>query len=202
MLDGAAKRMIDPALTALGNALAARGVGANAVTIAGFLLAVAAALSIWAQWFLTGLAIILLSRLCDGLDGAVARATRKTDFGGYLDIVLDFGFYGIMPLAFALADPGANAVAAAVLLLSFYVNGASFLAFATLAQKRGLDGEARGPKSFFFSTGLAEAGETLAAFVAMCLFPAWFAQIAYVFAALVFWTAAMRIAEAARTFRD
>ena len=69
------------------------------------------------------------SRVLDGLDGATARASRLTDRGGFLDIVFDFIFYGAIPLAFALRDPGANALAAAVLLFSFYVNGASFLAY-------------------------------------------------------------------------
>lgn len=202
MLDGAAKQLIDPALTRAGNAIARAGLRADAVTWAGFGLGLAAAAAIAAQWHLAGLFLILASRLCDGLDGAVARATQRTDFGGFLDIVLDFGFYGLIPAAFALADPAANGMAAAVLLLSFYINGASFLAFAILAQKRGLEGEARGSKSFFFSTGLTEAGETLAAFALMCLFPAWFPAIAWVFAALVFWTAAMRLVEARRAFRD
>ena len=200
MIDRAAKRFIDPALDALGRFLAGAGVTANAVTLAGFALALTAAMLIAFELYLAGLASILASRLCDGLDGAVARATQRTDFGGYLDIVLDFGFYGLIPLAFAIADPAANAVAACALLLSFYVNGGSFLAYATLAEKRGLSGEARGSKSFLFSAGLAEAGETLAAFVAMCLFPSWFSVLAGVFAALVFYTAAVRIFRAWRSF--
>ena len=53
-----------------------------------------------------------MSRLFDGLDGAVARASTKTDRGGFLDIVLDFAFYGAIPLGFVLADPAGNAVAA------------------------------------------------------------------------------------------
>jgi phosphatidylglycerophosphate synthase len=200
VIDGPAKRFLDPALDALGRFLARAGVTANAVTLTGFALALAAAALIAFELYLAGLAFILASRLCDGLDGAVARATQRTDFGGYLDIVLDFGFYGLIPFAFAIADPAANAVAACVLLLSFYVNGGSFLAYATLAEKRGLSGEARGSKSFLFSTGLAEAGETLAAFVAMCLFPSWFSVLAGVFAALVFYTAAVRIFRAWRSF--
>ena len=119
MIDRAAKRFIDPALDALGHFLAGAGVTANAVTLAGFALALTAAMLIAFELYLAGLASILASRLCDGLDGAVARATQRTDFGGYLDIVLDFGFYGLIPLAFAIADPAANAVAACALLLSF-----------------------------------------------------------------------------------
>ena len=131
---------------------------------------------------------------------AVARATKKTDLGGYLDIVLDFAFYGMIPLGFVLADPAANAVAGAVLILSFYVNGSSFLAYAIMAEKRGLDTGQRGAKSLYFTTGLAEATETLAVFAAFCLFPGAFAPIAFVFAAICFYTAASRIVLAIRMF--
>lgn len=201
MLDGWARRGIDPVLEVIGRWLARAGVSANAVTLAAFTIGIAAAGAIVAGWFLTGLALLLASRLGDGLDGAVAKANGMTDFGGYLDIVLDFAFYGAIPLAFVLADPAANAVAGAVLLLSFYVNGSSFLAYAVMAEKRWMQGKARGEKSLFFTTGLAEATETLIVFVAFCLFPAWFAPIAYVFAALTFYTALSRIVLAARTFR-
>lgn len=149
-----------------------------------------------------GLALILASRLCDGLDGAVARHTRKTDRGGYLDIVLDFAFYGAVPLAFVLARPEDNAVAGAVLLASFYLNGSSFLAFAVMAEKRGLAPDAgsaaRGAKSLYFTTGLAEATETIAVFCLFCLLPGAFPIVAYLFAALCVATAAARIALAIR----
>lgn len=201
MLDGWARGRIDPMLDAMGGTLARIGVSANVVTLAAFAVGMAAAAAIAFGWFLSGLALLLASRLGDGLDGAVARVNGKTDLGGYLDIVLDFAFYGAIPLGFVLADPAANAVAGAVLLLSFYVNGSSFLAYAVMAEKRGLEGEARGPKSLFFTTGLAEATETLIVFVAFCLFPGWFALIAYAFAALALYTALSRIVLAARTLR-
>jgi phosphatidylglycerophosphate synthase len=201
MLDGWARKRIDPALEAIGGRLVQAGVSANAVTIAAFAVGVAAAIAIAQGHFLAGLALLLVSRLGDGLDGAVARVRGKTDLGGYLDIVLDFAFYGAIPLGFVLADPAANAVAGAVLLLSFYVNGSSFLAYAIMAEKRKLGGEARGEKSLFFTTGLAEATETLAVFAAFCLFPAWFAVIAYVFAAVTFYTALSRVVLAGRVFR-
>ena len=201
MLDGWARRRIDPVLDAIGGRLARAGVSANVVTVTAFALGVVAAVAIAQGHFLTGLFFVLVSRLGDGLDGAVARVRGKTDLGGYLDIVLDFAFYGMIPLGFVLADPAANAVAGAVLLLSFYVNGSSFLAYAIMAEKRELQGEARGEKSLFFTTGLAEATETLIVFVAFCLFPAWFAVIAYVFAAVTFYTALSRVVLAGRMFR-
>jgi phosphatidylglycerophosphate synthase len=200
MLDGLARKRIDPALQAMGARIAGLGISANAVTLAGFVLGVVAAGAIALHYYLAGLVILLASRLADGLDGAVARATRKTDFGGFLDIVLDFAFYGMIPLGFVMADPAANGLAGAALLLSFYVNGASFLAYAVMAEKRGLQTDQRGEKTLFFTTGLAEATETIAVFAAMCLFPAWFAAIAWVFAAVCFYTAFSRIMLARHQF--
>lgn len=201
MLDGRMKKRLDPALDAIARRLGRAGFGADAVTATGFVLGLGAALAIAFGIYGLGLGLILLSRLADGLDGALARQTRPTDLGGYLDIVLDFIFYGAIPLGFALADPQANALPAAVLLMSFYANGASFLTFALMAEKRKLVTTARGPKSLYFTTGLAEAGETLLVFVLACLVPAWFGVLAYGFAALCFVTCFSRIALAMRVFR-
>ena len=200
MLDGIARKAIDPLLDRMGKALSRAGFTANSVSMTGFLIGAAAAFAIIYGWYYSGAALILLSRLCDGLDGVVARQAGATDFGGYLDIVLDFAFYGMIPVALAIADPKANALAAAVLVLSFYINGASFLAFAILAEKRKLEDIPRGKKSIFFTTGLAEATETLAFFLLACIRPDWFPALAYVFAAICLWTAGNRILEARSRF--
>lgn len=200
MLDGWAHRKIAPVLERLAGPLASAGASANAVTVTGFAVGLAAAVAIASGHFWTGLVLVLVSRLSDGLDGAIARIKGRTDLGGYLDIVLDFTFYGAVPLGFVFADPAANALAGAVLIFSFYVNGASFLAYAIMAEKRHMTSEARGAKSLFFTTGLAEATETLAVFVLFCLFPGWFAPLAYVFAALTLYTAVSRIVLAAQSF--
>jgi phosphatidylglycerophosphate synthase len=201
VLDGVARRLIGPPVEALGAALARRGATADAATLAGFAVGVAAAAAIAWQHYALGLVLILASRLCDGLDGAIARHTAISDRGGYLDIVLDFSFYGAIPLAFALAHPEANALPGAILLFSFYVNGSSFLAYATIAAKRGLSTAARGEKSLYFTTGLAEATETIAVFCLFCLLPGYFPALAIAFAVVCLVTAAARIALAVRTFR-
>jgi len=193
MLDGAVRERIQPLIDAAGRAIARTGATANTVTVTALLLGVAAAGLIALQWYLAGMIVLLASRLCDGLDGAVARVNGKTDFGGFLDIVLDFSVYGIIPLGFVIADPAANAIAGAALIFSFYVNGASFLAFAIMAEKHGMTTDQRGEKSLFFTTGLAEATETIAVFVAACLFPGWFPVLAWVFAAICLYTALSRI---------
>jgi phosphatidylglycerophosphate synthase len=201
MLDGWARARFDPFLDRLGGRLAGTGLSANAVTIVACAVGLLGAGAIAGQLYLPGLALLLLSRLGDGLDGAVAKVNGRTDLGGYLDIVLDFVFYGAVPLGFVIADPAANALAGAVLIFSFYVNGASFLAYAIMAEKRKWKTAARGEKSLFFTTGLAEATETIAVFIASCLFPVWFPEIAYAFAAICLYTAVSRFVLAARSFR-
>jgi phosphatidylglycerophosphate synthase len=193
MLDKAVQAALKPLLTRVARVLVRLGVGADAVSLAGFATGMAAALAIALQQPMAGLALLLLSRLLDGLDGAVARATQPTDRGGFLDITLDFLFYAAIPLAFAIADPLHNALPAAVLLASFIGTGSSFLAFAVLAEKRGLADTALPGKSFYFLGGLTEATETIAAFAAMCLWPVWFPALAYGFAALCAVTTALRI---------
>ncbi|WAJ31536.1 CDP-alcohol phosphatidyltransferase family protein [Antarcticirhabdus aurantiaca] len=200
MLDGLIRPHLDPWLRRAALRLKAAGATPNGVTVAGFLLGAAAFAAIALGLPLLGGLLVLVSRLADGLDGALAAETRRTDLGGYLDIVLDFAFYGLIPLGFAIQDPAVNALPAAVLLCAFYANGASFLAFSALAAKRGLESRARGEKSIYFTTGLAEATETIAVFLAFCLFPAAFPALAYGFAAVTLWTTAFRLREAARLF--
>ncbi len=201
MLDKAIQQALRPVMTRAARGLVRLGVGADAISVAGFVTGMAAAATIAFQQFTAGLVLLLLSRLMDGLDGAVARATTPTDRGGFLDITLDFLFYAAIPLAFAVADPATNALPAAVLLASFIGTGSSFLAFAIVAEKRRLHSLAFPDKSFFFLGGLTEATETIAAFAAMCLWPQWFPQIAYGFAALCALTTALRIGWGYTRFR-
>jgi phosphatidylglycerophosphate synthase len=201
MLDAPIRRLIDPPLNRWGKALARRGIGADTVTLAGLGLGLLAALLIALGQSLAALLPLLASRLADGLDGAIARATRRTDFGGYLDITADFLFYGAIPLAFVLADPAAHGAAGAFLIASFYFNGASFLGFAILAERRGNSTTARGLKSFFHAGGLLEGTETILFFVVLCLFPGAFSPLALVFGALCFLTGGLRILQARATFR-
>jgi phosphatidylglycerophosphate synthase len=200
MLDGVMRPLIDPVLNGLGRVLARAGVSADHITLAGLALGLGAAGAIIARFDFIALALLLASRMADGLDGAVARATHITDRGGYLDIVCDFIFYGAVPLAFAVRDPASAALPAAVLLAAFYANGASFLAYAALAAKRGLETKARGTKSLYFTTGLMEGTETIAFFVAFVLFPPRFPVLAYIFAALCMVTCLSRILLAWRVF--
>jgi len=200
MLDGFMRKIIDPPLNRAGKKLAQIGASANGVTAAGLVLGLLAALFISLGNFWAGLLFIILSRIADGLDGAVARATQKTDFGGYFDIVADFLFYGAIVLAFAIADQQANGLAASVLLLSFYFNGATFLGYAILAAKNKLSSSSRGEKNLYYTDGLLEGTETIAFFVVISIWPSLFALLAYIFASATFYTAIMRIWRAKKNF--
>ncbi|ODN70488.1 CDP-alcohol phosphatidyltransferase family protein [Methylobrevis pamukkalensis] len=201
MFDARLRPLIDPPLDRIAGRLHRAGISADAVTVAGFALGAGAALAIVFGQFLIAFALIAANRLADGLDGALARCVGATDRGGYLDIVLDFAFYGLVPLAFAVHDPPANALAAGALLTAFYINGAAFLAFAIMAQKRGLTSEAQGKKSLFYVAGLAEGAETVAVFLVMTALPGWFAALACAFAALTALSAAARIVAGATALR-
>ena len=202
MIDRRVQAWMAPALDRLAALLAARGVSADGLTLAGFVVGLGAAGLIAAGYPAWALLPLLASRLADGLDGAVARRTRPTDRGAFLDITLDFLFYASIPLAFAVADPQRHALPAAVLLASFIGTGSSFLAFAVLAQRRGLTSAAYPRKGLYYLGGLTEAGETLACFVAMCLWPSAFAVLAYVFAALCALTLATRLVAGWTLLRD
>jgi phosphatidylglycerophosphate synthase len=193
MLDRVAIALLKPGLERMARALVRAGIGADSVTLFGFALGLAAALAIALGMPLAGLALLLASRLMDGLDGAVARLTRPTDRGAFLDITLDFLFYASFPLAFAVADPAANALPAAVLLAAFMGTASSFLAFAVLAERRGLKSEDYPQKGLYYLGGLTEATETLTCFVLMCLWPQHFALWAYGFALLCALTIVSRI---------
>src|SRR5438045_1818448 len=164
MLDRYAIRLLRPALERGAHGLHRLGVKADQVTLAGFAIGIVAALAIAGGWPLAGLVLLAASRLCDGLDGTLARLTAPTERGGFLDISFDFLFYASIPLAFAFADPPANALAAAALLAAFVGSASTFLAFAALAARRGLTSLAYPNKGIYYLGGLTEATETLACF--------------------------------------
>ncbi len=192
LLDRFTRRMIDPPLAIVARRVVSAGISADRVTLTGLGMGLAGAAAITFGYFELAMVLILASRFLDGLDGAVAREGKITDFGGYLDIVCDFAFYGAVPLAFVIYDPAQNGVAGAFLLTSFYVNGATFLAYSALAAKRGMATTASGIKSIYYSNGLLEGTETIAFFVVLCVWPETFSLLAYVFGALCFATATLR----------
>ena len=201
MFDAHLRPWIDPPLDAAAARAVAAGLTADAVTMTGLGVGLIGAAAVALGAPLLGLFLLACTRLADGLDGAIARRTILTDRGGFLDIVADFAIYAAYPLAFAVTDPAANALAAASLLASIIVSGTAFLAFAAIAAKRGMSTAAQGEKTIYYLAGLAEGAETIAAFAAMCVWPQAFAGIAWAFAAVCGLTGAARVVHALAVLR-
>lgn len=169
------------------------GISANQVTVAGFVIGALALPALAFEQYTLALVCIMINRVMDGLDGALARIQGITDAGGFLDISLDFLFYSMVPFGFVLANPEMNAVAGAFLIFSFVGTGSSFLAFAIMASKQGIDDPVYSNKSLYYMTGLTEGSETILCFMLMCIFPAHFVTIACVFGAMCWFTTGSRI---------
>lgn len=193
MLDKWTAPLTQPPLRKLASGLMRRGISANQVTITGFLSGMVAIPLLAQEYYFLALLAIVTNRILDGLDGALARMTSPSDAGGFLDITLDFIFYAGVVLGFALAIPEKNALAACTLIFSFMGTGASFLAYAVMAERHQLKPPHHQHKSLYYLGGLAEGTETIILFVLCCLLPDHFVQLAYGFSAICVWTAVLRI---------
>ncbi|EAQ65460.1 putative phosphatidylglycerophosphate synthase [Marinomonas sp. MED121] len=193
MLDRHFIKLLKWPLDTTANYLVTKQISANKVTVFGFLLGIMVIPSLAFQAYGLALFLIIINRLCDGLDGAIARQTQPTDLGGYLDITLDFIFYSAVIFGFALASPDTNALPAAFLIFSFMGTGSSFLAFAIMAEKRQIKQLDYGKKSLFYLGGLTEGAETIGLFIFICLMPAYFVYAAWIFASLCWLTTGTRI---------
>ncbi len=169
------------------------GITPDGITLTGFAIGVLTLPFLTLGWYPAALVTIILNRLLDGLDGALARRRGLTDAGGFLDITLDFLFYALVPFGFILADPLHNALAGSWLLFAFIGTGSSFLAFAALAAKHQIDNPGYAHKSFYYLGGLTEGTETLLLFILSCLFPHYFAVLAWIFGALCWLTTCNRL---------
>ena len=165
---------------------------ADAVTCISLISGLLSLPALYLHYYYVALAFIALNRVLDGLDGALARATHCTMRGGFLDICADFIFYPAVVLGFALADPDANARAAAFLLFAFACNSSCFLACAVIAAKKDR-AESPGGKMLHYTGGLTEGTETIVFFILFCLLPHAFAPLAVFFAWLCLLTAGWRL---------
>jgi len=195
MLDHRINKIIHPIMSDLANYIP-RQISANTITIAGFAVGVIVVPLLWLKMYYTAMAVILVNRFFDGLDGAVARKCGPTNLGGYLDITCDYIFYSVVIIGFALAAPENNGLAAAFLIFSFIGTGSSFLAFAVAAEKQGISSNAHGRKAFYYLGGLTEGTETILFFVIICMYPEYFPLLAVVFGGICWITVLGRFGSA------
>ncbi len=193
MLDRYTHAIIQPLLKPVIKLLLKKQVHSDRLTWIGFVIGLFTLPALALKLYFVSLVLILVNRVFDGLDGALARATSTTDKGGFLDITLDFIFYSIVVLGFALAKPEANALPSAFLLFAFMGATSSFLAFAIMAEKNNISCTQFKNKSLFYMSGLTEGTETIIFFMLACMLPSWFPFLACFYAVLCLITTAGRI---------
>ncbi len=160
------------------------GISANITSMTGFAIGLLAInfLSLNMYWW--ALLCIVLNRLFDAVDGEIARHSKVTEFGVFLDAALDYIFYTGVIFGFALANPWQNAVAASFLLFAFAASACAMLAYAVVAYKDKALSKVKLDKSPFYLGGFAQGAEIFVAIVIMCLIPSWFMQLAMLFGVL------------------
>ena len=166
----------------------------NTISIIGVVFGITSALFAARSLYLWGLAFWLINRALDGLDGLLARLHHKQDdFGGYLDILLDFVAYAAIPLGFGLAAASQSIYLALAGLLSiYYLNTASWMYLAAILEKRA----AHDPEiatTIVMPAGLVGGFETVVFYSLFFLLPQYLLLFFIVFSALIFITVIQRL---------
>jgi len=169
----------------------------NHMTILGFIFGLFMCILVFFQFYLPALLLLMLNRLCDGLDGTMARLTIPTPLGGYLDIVFDFTIYSGFVLAFGLSNSNYTIISM-VLLFLYICTGTTFLAQAALQRQLdkipyNLELNQELPKSFYYSSGLIEGTETIIFMILCLLLPNYYIVISIIFGILCFITFISRV---------
>ena len=165
----------------------------NQMTLIGFGFGILMCISIVIDQYLIGILFLFLNRLCDGLDGAMARLTAPTPLGGYLDIVLDFLVYGGFVLSFGLTEQNYTFLSM-VLLFCYIGTGTTFLAKAAILPSLTHQNQNNDiPKSFHYAVGLVEGSETIIFMILCLLFPNLFVYLSSIFIVLCLITIVFRI---------
>lgn len=209
MFDNYLRRHLERPLARVAERGAQVGLTANRLTTVGLVLGLGSAAAAAATWWWVSLALWILSRLADGLDGPVARVRRsrdpdESDFGagGFFDITADFLVYGatVVGVAFgATTAHGAPWWPFLLVLLAYYINGTAFLAFSSIAERSGRtldDG-----RSLSFLGGLAEGAETIVVHSLWLIFSTLAWQIAVLWAGVVAISAVQRMVAGYRSLR-
>ena len=192
MIDTNLNKFLKPTLNKIAKLLIKFGFKANFVTFAGFFFGLCCFYFIINSLFLLAIIFLFLNRQFDGLDGAIARLTGETDIGAFYDIILDFIFYSLFPIAFIFLDLNYS-YSICFLLLSFVATQTTFLASAWIIEKNKISISDGHKKSFFYSGGITEGFETIICFTLMLLFHEFIDYIAYTYGVLCWITFFCRI---------
>jgi len=214
MLDVQLRRAVSKPLNVMASAVDVPWITPDRLTIAGLVIGLSSAALAASQLWALALVAWLLSRVLDGLDGTLARRrlsaasaprpATASEAGGFLDIVADFVVYGAMVLGVAVGSTtafGAPWWPFLLVMFGYYINGAAFLAFSSIAERTGRTISDADNRSLFFLGRIAEGGETVFVHALWLVLPfiAW--QIAIVWSLVVLVSAAQRMIVGYRLLR-
>ena len=183
MLDAPVRRLISSPLDPLAVGMARVGIRASTITLVGFMVGLGGIAFIVTEQYATALFFLVLNRICDILDGMLARVRGPTAIGGFLDATLDVVIYAMIPFAFALGRQQ-DALAATFLLLGFVVAAVPVLATRMFSPPRSWDDD-------FVLCGHTE---NFVVVVLLCLAERWtFTPIAYLYGSLCFLSCGLSI---------
>jgi phosphatidylglycerophosphate synthase len=202
MRDHALRKQKDRLLTPLAGSWLA-SIHPNTISWLALVVGLVAAWAVWQHWYGWALLLWVVNRVLDGLDGVVARVHHKqSDFGGYLDLLLDFVIYLAIPLAFVAAAPEVfHFWALAALLSSFVLNLLSWSVLSAILEKRHAESSGR-TTTIVMPSGLIEGAETIVFYSLFFLLPAYIGLLFMLMAALVFMTAIQRVWWAYRNIKE
>lgn len=183
-------------------------VSANQLTIIGLIFGLIGSFLIYLSSLLEDLLIILIvssvsivsiSFFFDTIDGSVARYEGPTIFGGMLDIFCD-RLVEISIIISIVASDSLNLIWAGMFSLASIILCISmFLIVGGIIKRNSLKNKS---KVIIYQTGLMERSETFLFFLAMIIFIPWRLILLWIFSALVFMTAILRLIDAYKLFQE
>jgi len=192
MIDKKINNYLKPYLFYVAKILCKFNISANFITLIGCIFGFFCFFFIIKSNFILAFLFLFLNRLFDGLDGAIARLVGETDLGAFYDIISDFIFYSLFPIAFIFINIY-NAYSICFLLLSFVATQSTFLASAWLLEKNKIFISKKNIKSFFYIGGVTEGFETIICFSLMLYFNNFIDLISYCFGTLCWITFVFRV---------
>jgi phosphatidylglycerophosphate synthase len=176
-------------------------VNPTTVTVVASGVAIAAGITAWQGQTGATLGLWFLNRFLDGLDGTIARVNNKqSDFGGYLDIVLDMVAYVSIPLglAFSVNEKGVF-IALTLLFAAFYINSAAWMMLSANLEKRSQGAKERNElTTVTMPRAIIEGGEAILFYSLFIFFPGWLTVLFGVLAVLVLASAITQVRSAYR----
>lgn len=162
------------------------GIRATTITLFGFLMGLSGIMLLITEQYAAALFFLALNRLCDILDGMLARVKGPTAVGGFLDATLDLLIYAMIPFALALARQQ-DALAATFLLMGFVVAAVPVLASRIFSPQRNWDDD-------FVLCGHTE---NFVVVILLCVAERWtFTPLAYLYGSLCFLSCGISIISA------